>query len=308
MIGSGLRKLLHALAAAALAGQPALAPAAAQPAQPQAAAPAPREARPALWRVRDEDTTIYLFGTMHALPPGLEWRSERLRQAMAGADELVLEVAGDDPLALAQAVRGGISTQLPPILERVPAERREALRAAIAASGVPIQAFDRMKSWTAGLFLAVMSLQRMGVESTLGVEEGLRAGWDDSGRQVIGLETAAEQFGFFDQLSEESQRLFLIAVTEDEAETRRQFQEMVDAWSAGDVEGIARTFNADASLSDELRDVLLTRRNATWADWLRQRMERPGTVFVAVGAGHLAGDGSVQTMLAERGLRAERVQ
>jgi uncharacterized protein YbaP (TraB family) len=54
--------------------------------------------------------------------------------------------------------------------------------------------------------------------------------------------------------------------------------------------------------------VLLTRRNARWAEWLRRRMDQPGTAFVAVGAGHLAGSESVQAMLARHGLRVRRVQ
>ena len=306
MIGSGLRKLIGMLAAAALAGQATLAPAAPRA---EATIAAPSEARPALWRLKDEDTTIYLFGTMHALPRGLEWRSDRLRAAIAEAGELVLEVANEDIAALARSMRAAVlGERLPPILERVPAERREALRAAIAASGLPIQAFDAMKSWTAAVLLTMLSLQRIGVVGEHGVEEGLEAGWREGGRPMIGLETAQEQFGFLDQLSEESQRLFLVAATEDDAETQRQFQEMLDAWAAGDVEAIGRTFNDEANLSQELREVLLTRRNARWADWLKARMERPGIVFVAVGAGHLAGEVSVQTMLEQRGLTAERVQ
>ena len=52
----------------------------------------------------------------------------------------------------------------------------------------------------------------------------------------------------------------------------------------------------------------MRRRNERWAEWVARRLETPGTVFVAVGAGHLAGEVSVQAMLAERGLATERVQ
>ncbi len=311
MIGSTMRKLARLMAAAALAGQAMPAPAAAdQPTIGQASAPAPRSARPALWRMSDEDTTIYLFGTFHALPQGIEWRSERIDRAMAEADELVLEVSdADDPQAFAEALGGDMMAEgLPPILERVPPERREALREAIARSDLPIQAFDRMKSWTAGLFLILASMQRIGIDPEQGVEEGLEQGWRARGRPVLGLETAAQQFGFLRSLSEELQRLFLIAATDDDEEVRRQFEAMLDAWAAGDVEAIGETFNEEAGMSEELRAALLTRRNAAWADWLKQRMARPGTAFVAVGAGHLAGEGSVQSMLADRGLTTERVQ
>jgi uncharacterized protein len=304
--GIALRRWLPALVAVALAAKAALAPAMAAAQARQAEAPV--EARPALWRVADEDTTIYLFGTMHALPRGLEWGTQRFAVALAEADELVLEVAeGTD--GMGEAMRAAAFREgLPPIVERVPEERREALREAISASGIPVQAFDGMKSWAAGLLLSLLAMQRLGIAGSSGVEAQLRSGWTGQGRELTGLETAAEQLGFLDQLSEESQRLFLLSATESDEEVRRQFEAMRVAWTSGDVEAIARTFNEDASMSRELREVLLTRRNARWADWLKARMERPGTVFVAVGAGHLAGEGSVQDMLARRGLGVQRVQ
>ena len=54
-----MKKLLHRLFAP-IAALLALAPTA-------SAAKAPQVARPALWAVSDADTTIYLFGTFHAL-------------------------------------------------------------------------------------------------------------------------------------------------------------------------------------------------------------------------------------------------
>ena len=83
---------------------------------------------------------------------------------------------------------------------------------------------------------------------------------------------------------------------------------MLAAWLRGDVDNIARTFNNEESLSKELREALLHRRNAAWAQWLEQRLKQPGTVFVAVGAGHLAGADSVQEILKAKGMPTTRVQ
>ena len=83
---------------------------------------------------------------------------------------------------------------------------------------------------------------------------------------------------------------------------------MVAAWWAGDVQKIAVTFDNEMRLSPELSDALLTRRNARWAAWVRARMAQPGTVFMAVGAGHLAGRDAVQAMLGAKGLKVVRVQ
>jgi hypothetical protein len=53
--------------------------------------------------------------------------------------------------------------------------------------------------------------------------------------------------------------------------------------------------------------MLFTTRNATWATWIRNRLARPGTVFIAVGAGHLAGRDSVIADLHAQGIEAVRV-
>ncbi|MDB5719979.1 MAG: TraB/GumN family protein, partial [Alphaproteobacteria bacterium] len=129
-----------------------------------------------------------------------------------------------------------------------------------------------------------------------------------AGKPVSGLETLEEQFGFFDHLSEDSQRKFLVAVLDSPEETKKQFAEMLAAWSNGDLAGIARSFDDETQMSAELRQVLMAQRNARWADWLKARMEKPGVVFVAVGAGHLAGKDSVEAMLEARGLKVQRVQ
>ena len=270
----------------------------------------PEPARPALWRLADEDTRIWLFGTIHMLPEGQAWRSPALDSALAEADELVLEVADvDDMMASARAMaKLGTSPGLPPIAERVPDAKRPALRAMIAESGYPEAVFDRLETWAAALPLLAVTFKRLGLNPELGVERQIGAPFRARGRAVTGLETIEQQFGFFDTLSEDAQRKLLLAVIEDTEETRAQFRAMLEAWSKGDLPGIARTFDDETQMSPELKEALMRRRNARWAEWLAARLDRPGSVFVAVGAGHLAGADSVQSMLNAKGLKAKRVQ
>jgi uncharacterized protein YbaP (TraB family) len=273
------------------------------------AAPAPH-GHPAMWKLADRDTTIYLFGTFHLLPTGRDWRTPAFDKALASSGELVLEIGNiDDQNAIALAMlKLGTATGLPPIAERVPPAKRAALKAMIADSGLPEQVFDGMKTWTVGLLLVGITFKRLNLDPNAGVERTLTGPWKQSGKPVEGLETAEQQFGFFDHLSEDSQRAFLGAVLDSPQDMMKQFQAMLQAWVSGDLDGIARTFDDETMLSPELRKVLMADRNARWADWLKARMDRPGTVFVAVGAGHLAGRDSVEAMLAAKGLKAVRVQ
>ena len=83
--------------------------------------------RPAIWLLADEDTRIYLFGTIHVLPPGLKWRTSAFDHIVAEADELVMEVAEDPAEAQFAAVAASVMTgKQVPILWRVSPDRRGA--------------------------------------------------------------------------------------------------------------------------------------------------------------------------------------
>lgn len=266
--------------------------------------------RPAMWTLSDADTKIYLLGTFHLLPADFAWRTPAIDGALKDADELVLEiVAPENPAAMAgPMMRMGMAPNLPPLAERVPAEKRAALTAMIAESGVPAAVFDRLETWAGAFALLGVTFKRLGLDPESGVESRLTASHKKSGKPVSGLETIQQQLGFFDTLSEESQRAFLAGMLDDPANAKKEFAEMLKAWSSGDVAAMDRIFNEDVSMSAELRDKLLKQRNIRWAEWLHKRLDKPGTVLVAVGAGHLAGADSVQNQLKARGLKTKRLQ
>lgn len=268
-----------------------------------------RPVRPALWKVSDPDTTIYLFGTIHLLPRNLAWQSPRIAAAISASKELYLETVLDDPQQSANALRTlGISPGLPPLIERVPPAKRAALQKIIAKSGIPAAVLDRFETWAAALTLASASLRDLPVSQEYGAEAVLTRQFRAAGKPVAGLETPVQQLGFFDSLPEAAQRKFLESVLEDDSNQRREFDAMIAAWGSGNVRKIALTFDDELKLTPELTATLLKRRNANWAAWIADRLKRPGVVFVAVGAGHLAGADSVEAMLAARKIRVVRLQ
>jgi uncharacterized protein YbaP (TraB family) len=270
-----------------------------------------KTAKPAMWQVSDKDTNIYLFGTVHLLPPGMQWRSPKLDKATREAGTLVVETIIDEknPQAFAaELARLSIRPGLPPIVSRVAPAKQAALRAAIAKSGIPEAALNNMETWAAAFALLQLQFKELGVSGTDGVELALRQAFLTAGKRVEQLETNSQQLGFFDTLSETSQRELLEGAVETPVAAKQQFDAMLSAWMSGDVNAIGRTFNAEFQNSPDLKEVLLRRRNANWAWWLHSRLGQPGTVFVAVGAGHLAGEDSVVEMLKKRGLRVKRVQ
>lgn len=268
-------------------------------------------AKPALWAVSDADTTIYLFGTIHLLPQDYQWRSAKLDDAVASSQQLVVETIVDEqkPLEMMNALASlAFSPGQPPIAERVPQAKRAALDAAIKQSGFPHSAFDRMETWAAAFMLLGNQFRAMGLKSGAGVETVLRSAFASQGKTVGQLESNREQLSFFDGLPESAQRALLEGAIEPATGMNKDFERMLAAWARGDVEAIAATFNRDLASSPALRDALLDRRNANWSRWVEQRMTQPGSVMVAVGAGHLAGRNSLVDLLKREGLTVRRVQ
>jgi hypothetical protein len=292
-----------------LAGMLALAqPAVAAPTPPAASAAAPLP-RPAIWLLEDEDTKIYLFGTVHIFPSSLQWRSAALDRVIGASDELVMETPeasssemGDGAAILARMRANSAA----PILDRVSPAVRPQLQAAIEATGMPTAYFDELETWGAAVLLqGLQAYRQQGGEdiSVTGSEEVLGSLFRASGRPIAGLETVEEQLGIFAALTPQAQSRFLEMTVSGASIVGMSEPEGNQRWASGDVDAIA----AEArSIPPELHEPLLTRRNAKWTNWLVQRLSRPGTVLFAVGAGHLAGPDSVQQMLAERGLRVRR--
>ena len=270
---------------------------------------APAAAEPALWSVRDADTEIVLFGTIHALPPGGEWLTPRISRRVDASDTLVVEtVLPEDPGAMAQAVtRLGYSPALPPLSARVAPSRRGKLTSAVRDTGLAIAALDRMETWLAAIALGDATMTRLGLDPAAGADATLIARVKAAGHRAVGLETPEEQLGYFDTLPETDQRALLDATVDDVATARADTTRLLAAWQAGDTAAIAADFKDSLRATPRLAKVLLTDRNARWADWIVARLAQPGRVFVAVGAAHLAGTDSVQAKLAARGIKVERL-
>ena len=264
---------------------------------------------PAMWKVADEDTTIYLFGTVHALPEGIDWLRPDIVEALESSDMLVTEIlAGEMEGQSAQMAIAG-KAMLPAdqsLREILTDEQRATYENALGAIGLPPGAFDRFEPWFAGMTLAVLPLMQKGYNPQSGVETVIEAqAGPDRGRSA--LETVESQMAIFDTLPQEAQVAFLMASAENPMAMVEMMDKMVAEWMDGDADELATIMNM--GLTDPtLAAALLYDRNAAWAEWIDERLDTPGSVFMAVGAGHLAGDKSVQDYLAARGIEVSRVR
>ncbi len=263
----------------------------------------------ALWVVRDDDSTVYLFGTFHALKPDVAWRTQAVDRAFAEADEYWFEIADltDMTGALPIIQAKGLSPDRP-LSSLLTAEEIASLDQAARSVGTSAAQLEPMRPWLASLTLAVATITHAGYRPEHGGDQVLHAMAETTGHPIKGLETMAQQVGFLADLDEAEQLQGLRAGLAEFEKGTALLDQMVTAWSTADLHRL------DQLASDDLRqdspvlyEVLFTRRNQNWAQQVEGVLAGSGTQFIAVGAGHLTGPDSLQVQLEKRGIQVERI-
>ena len=270
-----------------------------------AAEPAPPG--PALWKVADEDTTIYLFGTIHFLPEDTAWYRPHVRQALQASGELVTEF---DPAEAAKIPwlmeQNAYLPEGENLRDLLAPEDRQAFEGLLVSKGIPVGAFDRNKPWSAGLVLSATLTVMAGFNPESGVEQALKQ-YLPAGMQRAALEPIELQVDIYNSLPQDTQITYLNEIVASSGTIGSFLEEMRGEWLEGDEQGLAELANLE-NADHELHARFYANRNAAWADWVDDRLDRPGTAFVAVGAGHLVGKDSLQQRLEMLGIASTRVR
>lgn len=266
-----------------------------------------KDVDPAIWVVKDDDTTVYLFGTVHILKPGLGWFDEAVKDAFDKSDRLVLEMV-EPSAAESQGIfmKVALDQSGKTLRSKLAESDRATYDGAMAKIGMPVEAFDPFDPWAAAITLQILGMTKSGFDMNSGVEKQLSAAAKASSKPVEGVETMAYQLNIFDTLPVEEQIAFLNESAKNVDQLGPGMDKLVELWAAPDPDALASAMN-EGLKNPKLYSVLLTQRNANWAKWIDAQMKKPGVTFMAVGAGHLAGTTSVQALLPAYGLTAQRV-
>ncbi len=265
---------------------------------------------PALWTMRDEDTTIYFLGTVHLLRPELEWQTPEIEAAIAAADTVVFEADTTSPEAQRELMKFYTTqgfftdgTQLTSLLSD--AETAE-LQAALEKVGLPIEALLPHRPWMAAVNISVKQMLDEGFDPEAGVEQVIEKAALEHGANFVFLETVEQQLGGLAGLSHCEQVDFLMATVDGIGEGAGALDLLVNEWVDGDVTGIGLMMaNPEMLGSQPIYDVMMTDRNERWVPQITALLDQPGTILIAAGAGHFAGEDSVIKMLRDEGYTVE---
>lgn len=260
-----------------------------------------------MWLVADDDTKIYMLGAMHALPRGTDWDGGKVADAVGAADELVMELSPAE-LAKAGAVFQTLAPRTAPLAmeKRLPPPALAGYRA-LEASGGGFGG-DTLDDWAVMVLMGQRVAQNAELASSDGVETRLTERFRDARKPIGGLETAREQLMLFETLDPATQRTLLTRAAEKSDDAVKDVGALTAAWGRGDVAALEKVINEDVDTVPAARKAIITDRNRRWSAWIRKRLEQPGTVLMAVGAGHLVGSDGLPAMLEADGLKVRRIQ
>ncbi|MGY6628771.1 MAG: TraB/GumN family protein [Oceanicaulis sp.] len=274
------------------------------------------EADPAIWRVASQGGDVYLFGTVHILPPQLDWRTDVIETALAGSDRLYFEVDVLSPESQAEMTalipQLGMNAPGVTLSALVSEEARANLALMAERLGAPPGALeasvDPLQPWLAGLTVAILQIQAAGYEPTSGVEYRLKASAEEAGIGFGYFESVEQQLRFFADMPIETQiadfEIGLAQALEDPGLLDR----MVDAWAVGDTDVLDTIMNESMRAgSGELYEVLIVQRNQNWIPLIEDILESGESAFIAVGAGHVTGPQGIVSLLQARGHTVERI-
>jgi uncharacterized protein YbaP (TraB family) len=273
--------------------------------------PAAARAQPALWRADSATAHVYLFGTMHILPKKADWLSPKIAAAFALSGTLWEEadVGISNPQLAAHIMTQAMAPDFD-LWSALPAPYATKFRGQLHSCGLDPLMAAHVKPWMASMMVTIC--QMMGTHGgNLGPaadnpEAVLLSRARADGKSLQYFETAEQQIGYMSGAPQSAQ-LAQLRQAIDEAQTGQdEFGKLETAWVSGDVAKIAASVAASRKEDEAFYQTIFVQRNARFAARIADMLRGRGTIFVAIGAGHLAGDDSVIRLLDARGVTVTR--
>lgn len=261
-----------------------------------------------MWIVRDADSELVIFGSVHVLPADLDWQPPRLTLALGEADDVWFELP-IDPATQSRVGQLALEKGLLPkgvhLSQKLSLEARARLDRVAARAGIRAVQLEGFRPWLAEASLSVADFQSQGARAKAGVEQVLASqlGPDVQRRA---FETPDQQIDFLASVSEAEQIASLEETIRRMDEEPDSYEALISSWLSADLAALEReTLHPVRLQTPELYKTLIRDRNLHWIEVIKQRMAGRGRTVIIVGVGHLLGKDGVPEGLRRLGYRVE---
>jgi len=269
-----------------------------------------RNDAPAIWAVKDFDSTLYLYGTVHLLPDDLDWQKEDMRGAFKEAGTVFFEVdTGSDGQVQAAVFTTSLGMRQDGLRlsDGLDSYQLKLLDAAAHNGKLSLAALDSMKPWLASEFLTVAAAINAGLSPELSADDALKSRARREQKNIIYLETIEDQIRVSADQPQSIQLSLLTETLEGFNSLGDDLTDIAQSWAVGRTDYLTREMVMPMkSNSPIFYDTLITQRNKKWTTQLTSFMEGSGTGFAAVGISHILGEDSLIEMLREQGYEVSR--
>lgn len=275
------------------------------------------------WKVSDENSSVWVLGSIHLADSTLYPLAPVIDSAFAHADELAVELNMNDEKVVNEVGKESVSQGMLAeglLRDILPPEMWKTLDSLCAAWDIPMVVFEKMRPWLVATTLSAYAFEQAGLNSEYGIDYVLLDRAAADGKAIVGLETAEEQIGALaDTTESDSAGVYYLKTTLREiAELESLVKNLIHAWKTGD-DDLLRSIldkddeedeeklSGDQKFKDEYEQRVYVNRNAKMADSIAAFLREDRNVFVVVGVAHLALEkDNVVDVLKRRGLKVER--
>ena len=270
----------------------------------------PETSGPAIWRVADDDTEVFLFGTIHLLPKTLAWQTEKLENTLLTSDIIYLEAIPEDVTLDDQRLYGQLAKAEPGKLlsDLLSEEDYASLEIAADELGLPFAKLNGQRAWQVSILFGRMALERLDFDARYGSEAWIQDLIDNKDIEKRALEGSMVVPVGLASLPDETQLEFLMQSVDEIPDLKEEFSKLIAVWASGDAESLdASTMQNMREMLPDVYEILIVERNKDWRDTILHLLNTErGRIFIAVGAGHLSGPDSLVRLLEEKELTVTR--
>lgn len=271
------------------------------------------ESQVPVWRVKDEDTFIYMIGTVNLLHADIDWKTDLIEIVMNQADAAFLEA--DLFSREAQRAMGVIVSETAELKadRRLSSfygsKERDQIEEKMKELELEFSKLDTFRPWFAAMQAENIAVVKAGGDLAGNMDVSIAREMLQQGTPLRYLETSAQKMAALAAGDDERDAGFLAEILKRVTLGEPYFADLAGAWYEGDIDRVEFLVDDRYKNNPRLRRRIVSERNLDWAQQLdRVLTDEPGTFLVAVNIAHLVGGESIQARLEERGYTVERVE